>query len=404
MKWDTKLEDVSAQTKYPIGDGDHGAIKPEMYQNHGVPYIRVGDIKWDGRIDRSKMVYISEEVNKLNPKSFLYPGDIIISKTGATIGKVAIIPNDFTISNTTASIGKVSLDFTKANSRFVFWCMKSQNFQEQMWKVSHKSAQPGFNVKDLKIFKIPLPPLPTQQKIASILDAADTLRQKDKALLAKYDELTQSLFLDMFGDPVKNEKGWEKVSLSEYGSFKNGLNFNNTESGVRIKYLGVGDFKSKSRIDNAESLSDIELNSLPNDSYLLNDGDLVFVRSNGNRALVGRCVEVYPKNHKLTFSGFCIRYRINSQLIKPTYLSQLFRNKSFKNLMLESGQGANIQNINQQILSGIDVPLPSLTMQEHFVQSIQLIEDQKAIAQKSLKKSEDLFNSLLQKAFKGELV
>ena len=252
--------------------------------------------------------------------------------------------------------------------------------------------------------KIPLPPLPTQQKIASILDAADTLRQKDKALLAKYDELTQSLFLDMFGDPVKNEKGWEKVSLSEYGSFKNGLNFNNTESGVRIKYLGVGDFKSKSRIDNAESLSDIELNSLPNDSYLLNDGDLVFVRSNGNRALVGRCVEVYPKNHKLTFSGFCIRYRINSQLIKPTYLSQLFRNKSFKNLMLESGQGANIQNINQQILSGIDVPLPSLTMQEHFVQSIQLIEDQKAIAQKSLKKSEDLFNSLLQKAFKGELV
>jgi len=255
----------------------------------------------------------------------------------------------------------------------------------------------------LNSIQIPLPPLPTQQKIASILDAADTLRQKDKALLAKYDELTQSLFLDMFGDPVRNEKGWEKVSLSEYGSFKNGLNFNNTESGVRIKYLGVGDFKSKSRIDNAESLSDIELNSLPNDSYLLNDGDLVFVRSNGNRALVGRCVEVYPKNHKLTFSGFCIRYRINSQLIKPTYLSILFRNNSFKYLMLECCQGANIQNINQQILSGIDVPLPSLKMQEHFVQSIQLIEDQKELAQASLDKSEELFNSLLQKTFKGEL-
>lgn len=251
--------------------------------------------------------------------------------------------------------------------------------------------------------QIPLPPLPQQHKIANILDAADTLRQNDKALIEKYDELTKALFLEMFGDPVSNPKGWEKVSLSEYGSFKNGLNFNNSESGVSLKYLGVGDFKSKSRIDDAESLSNIELNSLPNDGYLLNDGDLVFVRSNGNRALVGRCVEVYPKNNKLTFSGFCIRYRINSHLVKPTYLSQLFRNKSFKNLMLESGQGANIQNINQQILSSINVPLPSLNLQEQFVKSIQAIEEQKAIAQKSLEHSESLFNSLLQKAFKGEL-
>ena len=157
MKWDTELEKIGAKTKYPIGDGDHGAIKPAIYQDLGVPYIRVADITWESQIDRSKMVYIPHEVNEANPKSFLYPGDIVISKTGATIGKVAIIPDDIEIANTTASIGKVTLNIDLAIPKYVLWCMKSHQFQTQMWRVSHKSAQPGFNVKDLKKFKIPLP-------------------------------------------------------------------------------------------------------------------------------------------------------------------------------------------------------------------------------------------------------
>ena len=215
MNWDTELEKVAAKTKYPIGDGDHGAIKPACYQDHGVPYIRVADITWGGQIVRSKMVYIPQEVNEANPKSFLYPGDIVISKTGATIGKVAIIPDDIKIANTTASIGKVTLDTDLAIPKYVLWCMKSHQFQTQMWRVSHKSAQPGFNVKDLKKFKIPLPPLDQQKKIAAILDAADAYRQKTKALIEKYDELTQSLFIDMFGDPVTNPKGWETRTIVE---------------------------------------------------------------------------------------------------------------------------------------------------------------------------------------------
>jgi len=356
----------------------------------GIPIIRIRDIGKE-RIS----TYFSGS----------YKNDFIIKRGDLLIG----MDGDFRLSKWMCEdallnqrVCKIEVKSNRLNTDYLYYILPRElkliEDSTSFATVKHLS------VKKIQEIEIPLPPLEQQKKIAAILDAADAYRQKTKALITKYDELTQSLFLDMFGDPVKNEKGWEKVSLSEYGSFKNGLNFNTTEAGVKIKYLGVGDFKSKSRIDNAESLSDIELNSLPNDSYLLNDGDLVFVRSNGNRALVGRCVEVYPKNHKLTFSGFCIRYRINSQLVKPTYLSQLFRNKSFKNLMFESGQGANIQNINQQILSGIAVPLPSLNMQEYFEQSIQSIEEQKAQSQASLEKAEELFNSLLKRAFKGELV
>lgn len=375
MKWDTKLEEIAAPTKYPIGDGDHGSIKPEMYQSHGVPYIRVADIKWDGTIDRSKMVYISEEVNKANPKSFLYPGDIIISKTGATIGKVAIIPDDFPISNTTASIGKVSLDFTKANSRFVFWCMKSRNFQEQMWSVSHKSAQPGFNVQDLKIFKIPLPPLPQQQKIANILDAADAVRQNDKALIAKYDELTQALFLDMFGDPVSNPKGWEVYNFEDCLEIRNG--------------------KSQKKVENSEGMYPIYgsggVMSFADD-YISEENTVIIGRKgNINKPILVRekywhvdtAFGLNPHIEKLHFFYlyfFCIRYNFEQH------------NKT-----------VTIPSLTKATLLKINLPIPPIELQNQFAERVAVIEEQRAIAQKGLEKSEELFNSLLQKAFKGEL-
>lgn len=385
-----------------IADGNYSAKYPNSREfiSSGVPFIRANNFKNKAIID-DELYFISPEKHSQITKGHLKINDVLITTRG-NIGELAIVPKRHENSNINAQIVLLRCN-DEWDPLFLLYILSSSIVKEQLPNLTTGTALKQLPVKNLKKIILPLPPLSQQQKIANILDAADALRQNDKVLIAKYDELTQALFLDMFGDPVSNPMGWEKVSLSEYGSFKNGLNFNNTESGVSIKYLGVGDFKSKSRIDDLESLSNIELNSLPNDGYFLSDGDLVFVRSNGNRALVGRCVEVYPKNNKLTFSGFCIRYRINSHLVKPTYLSQLFRNKSFKNLMLESGQGANIQNINQQILSSIDVPLPSLTLQAQFVNSIQAIEEQKAIAQKSLEKSEELFNSLLQKAFKGEL-
>ena len=400
MKWDTKLEEIAAPTKYPIGDGDHGAIKPEMYQSHGVPYIRVADIKWDGRIDRSKMVYISEEVNKVNPKSFLYPGDIIISKTGATIGKVAIIPDDFPISNTTASIGKVSLDFTKANSRFVFWCMKSRNFQEQMWSVSHKSAQPGFNVQDLKIFKIPLPPLPQQQKIANILDAADALRQNDKALIAKYDELTQALFLDMFGDPVSNPKGWNEKSLNELcAKITDGTHDTPLRLTEGIKFI-TGKHIRPFVIDYDNS--DYVTEEVHNEIYRRCNpeyGDILYTNIGVNFATAAMNTVDYEFSMK---NVALLKYK--REFLNGRFLESILNNEFFKDRLKRAfGIGGAQQFLSLSNIKSIMILNPPLELQNQFAKRVAVIEEQKAIAQKSLEKSESLFNSLLQKAFKGEL-
>lgn len=385
-------------------------VRNTQFRESGVKLLNVGNIN-NGTINLSSTkTHLSEEEAYGKYSHFLVDeGDLLIASSGIIVenfhNKIAFASSEhLPLCLNTSTMRFKPLNKEDLYILFFKYFLQSDGFKSQLVKLITGSAQLNFGPSHIKKIKIPLPPLPQQQKIAAILDAADAVRQNDKVLVAKYDELTQALFLDMFGDPVSNPKGWVLVSLSQYGSFKNGLNFNKNESGISLKYLGVGDFKSKSRIDDIENLSNIELNSLPNTGYLLKDGDLVFVRSNGNKALVGRCIEVYPKETKLTFSGFCIRYRVTSSLIKPTYLAQLFRNKSFKTLMLQSGQGANIQNINQQILSGIDVPLPPIELQNQFVERISLIEEQKTIAQASLLKSEELFNSLLQKAFKGELV
>src|SRR5699024_3406282 len=95
---------------------------------------------------------------------------------------------------------------------------------------------------------IPLPPIEKQRRIAAILDKADELRQKRQQAIEKLDQLLQATFIDMFGDPVSNPKGWEIDSLNNYGSYKNGLNFGKGESGVKVLYIGVGDFKKLSKI------------------------------------------------------------------------------------------------------------------------------------------------------------
>ena len=181
----------------------------------------------------------------------------------------------------------------------------------------------------------------------------------------------------MFGDPVENEKGWEMIPLSELGTCKNGMNFASDEDGIEIAYLGVGDFKDNSRIDGVSGLSQISLNTMPSEEYLLKDEDIVFVRSNGSKELVGRCLAVYPGNEKLTFSGFCIRWRKNSDKVMTDFLLQVLKTENVRILM--RGRGANIQNLNQQILGKLMIPVPNMALQQSFVQFVGAIDKSRFI-------------------------
>ncbi|MHB1187985.1 restriction endonuclease subunit S [Thiobacillus sp.] len=163
------LETLAANTKYPIGDGDHGQIKPACYQDSGIPYIRVADMGW-GTFEPNGLVYIPEDVHEQNLKSELLPGDILVAKTGATIGKCCIVPESIPRANTTSSVGKVTVDEGIVLPKWIIYYFLSDGFKEKMWAVSKKTAQPGFNISNLKQFIVPLPPFAEQHRIVAKAD------------------------------------------------------------------------------------------------------------------------------------------------------------------------------------------------------------------------------------------
>ena len=272
-------------------------------------------------------------------------------------------------------------------------------FSDRDWSEGTNRAVMGatLNKATLSNMEIVIPPLDEQRRIATVLDKVSGLIAKRREQLDKLDELLKARFVEMFGDPVSNPKGWNIIRLSELGDCKNGMNFHTDDSGVEIHCLGVGDFKNLSSISDTAKLPIITLNEMPTNDYLLKNGDIVFVRSNGNKALVGRSVIVYPDDTPTTFSGFCIRFRIQNPIILPQYLLSVLKTASMRKQM--TGRGANIQNLNQKILSELKIPVSPLPYQEEYIDFTIKIDKSKLTIQQSLDKLEVLKKALMQQYF-----
>ena len=216
-----------------------------------------------------------------------------------------------------------------------------------------------------------------QDIVTQKLDKIIEIIQYKKKQLDLLEKLASSRFVEMFGDPVMNPHGWRNSSLLDFGECKNGMNFGSNESGISINCLGVSDFQNHSVIRNTEKLPQIHLNTPPRADYLLQDEDIVFVRSNGNKALVGRCVAVYPGNNPTVFSGFCIRFRQQKKVAKTSYLLSVLKSPSVRKQM--AGRGANIQNLNQQILASVKIPIPPMELQDEFVSFIEQLDKSKVV-------------------------
>lgn len=161
------------------------------------------------------------------------------------------------------------------------------------------------------------------------------------------------------------------VTLGEIADFKNGLNFRANESGFPMKVLGVGDFQKFSRLDQVKNLTTIYTDKEINESYHLKNGDIVFVRSNGNKELVGRSLLVYTNgDDPVSFSGFTIRARLLTEDVKPEYVNLLMQAGLLKATLKREGAGTNISNLNQDILAKLPIQLISIDNQEKVLNYI----------------------------------
>lgn len=142
---------------YPIGDGDHGLIKTDSYKSEGIPYIRVQNIGWGTPLLMDNVVYISKEDNERIKGSQLKPGDVLFVKTGATIGKTAIVPNNIPISNTTSHVGKITVS-KEHNSKYIFYLLSSFIGYKQFWDIAcMKATRPELSISEIKQMKVLIP-------------------------------------------------------------------------------------------------------------------------------------------------------------------------------------------------------------------------------------------------------
>lgn len=261
--------------------------------------------------------------------------------------------------------------------QYLYYYLKSDITLQRIRAVALGSVRDNLKLNMLYEFPINLPTKEEQRYVVEILDSARQVIELRKKEVDMLDDLIKARFVEMFGDPVQNEKGWKTKPLLDMGNCKNGMNFHYDDCGVEINCLGVGDFKDLSVIENTEILPMVSLNEIPSEEYLLKDDDIVFVRSNGNKALVGRSLAVYPGDVPTTFSGFCIRYRKHDDEVTVPYLLRVLKAESIRLKM--AGRGANIQNLNQQILGTLIIPVPPKELQLEFSDFVNQVDKSKFI-------------------------
>ena len=314
---------------------------------------------------------------------------VAIVKDGAGIGRTTLYPAKSSV------IGTMQYLLPKDNVLPEYLCYVVRHMHLEKYFTG--ATIPHIYFRDYKNEKFNLDSLDKQAEIIEILGKAESIILKRRKELAELDNLIKARFVEMFGDPVQNPFGWPTRPLLEMGYCKNGMNFHTGDSGIEMHCLGVGDFKDYSVIDGTDNLPTVSLNEAPPEESMLRDGDIVFVRSNGNKALVGRCLVVYPRSTPTTYSGFCIRYRLTSGEVNTMYLLRVLKTASMRKKM--AGRGANIQNLNQQIIAALDIPTPPLELQEQFAAFVKQTDKSKVVVQKALDEAQTLFDSLMQQYF-----
>ncbi|WP_313305036.1 restriction endonuclease subunit S [Empedobacter sp.] len=289
---------------------------------------------------------------------------------------------DFPFKVKSSAMKILSCDENIADIKFLFYLI-------QTIKINSEQHQRYWISKFSKI-QIPLPSLVTQKAIAEKLDKADALRKKDQELLKQYDELAQSIFIDMFGDPVQNEKGWDVDFLSSVAPFKK---YDGNVKEVSGKYWLLNLDMVKSNTGEIISKNYVEKSEITNSTVSFNEEQVLYSKL---RPYLNKVV--LPNSSGYATSEL-VPMNPNKEVLNRIFLGYLLRSKSFVNYIEEKVAGAKMPRVNMDTLREYNVILPPFNLQNQFAEKIKNIEAQKELVKKQAEASENLFQALLQESF-----
>ena len=365
------------------------------YVDDGIPFYRTKEIKeLANKEPISNELFISRERYEEIKVKFGVPevGDILITAIG-TVGEIYIVENEKEFYFKDGNILWLK-GFKDVDPFFLRYLLSS--LINELQNLSSGSAYKALPITKLKEYKIPLPPLEEQRRIAAILDKADGVRRKRKEAIRLTEELLRSTFLEMFGDPVTNPKGWEKIKLGNLCTIVRGGSPRpiNDYLGGSIPWIKIGDATEGDDIYIHKTAEAIKPDGVKKSRYL-EPGSLIFANC-GVSLGFARILKIAGCIHDgwLAFSDL-------DKSINQIFLLKLL-NSITEHFRAIAPAGTQ-PNLNTTIMKNFEIPIPPIDLQEKFAVVSHYLTD---IIQKNsemFKESENLFNSLLQKAFRGEL-
>lgn len=376
-----------------LSDGDILIYTPEHIANNST--------------ESEKNLYLPNDREEEMSQFLVDDGDILFPIVG-TLGRAMIVDTAMPKGIINQRVAKFRLNNNIVYTRYFMWLFAKSDFYETYIDLSSRGS---FIVNLTKgiINDMPcvVPNIDIQKRIADYLDEKcskiDAVIEKQQEIIEKLKEYK----LSVINEKTKVNTG-VRCHLSYLGQMKNGLNFSDIDDGVKIMFLGVGDFKDYYVLDNETMFSTVTVNEEDlSDELMLESGDIIFVRSNGSKELVGRAVMVDDIDFKLTYTGFAIRYRnIRKDVINNKYLLYYFRSPDFRKLLEKNSQGSNISNLSQDLLGNIEINIPNMDYQNRAVsyldEKCKLIDKTIEDRQRAIAKLQEYKKSLIYEVVTGK--
>lgn len=339
-----------------IAGGTPSRQENKYWYKGSIPWLTIGDYK-DFDIIQNTKEHITD-LGLKNSTAKLIPSDSVVVSIFATIGRVGILGKSMTTNQAIISL----TNYKKCLPKYILYSI--WRYKDQLIFDAHGTSQQNINSTILGDMKIPLPPKEIQEKIISEIEAVEKIEQELLYNLGELNNFINNQFSNL---------EFTEVNLGSIASFKNGLNYSAKSKGELVTVVGVKDFLENFSPD-IDKLEQVRIDGELNESYKLQPGDILVVRSNGSANLVGRFIYIDRLLTDTSYSGFTIRIRANSEQVNSKYLCYCLRTEKVRNKITRNPQGANIRSINQTMLSSISIPLAPLGEQLKIITNIESIE------------------------------
>lgn len=379
------------------------AFKSTSFVQDGIPLIRIGDISNNKVNITDGTVYINDDINKYD-KYIIKKGDILIALSGATTGKFGIYDKE-DVALLNQRVAKIVPKEGIVN-RYLYHYMNK--LQEIIYNNALGCAQPNISPSEISELSIYIPETKKQELIVKILDKTQELIDKRKTQIESLDELIKSRFIELCANGSSDYESWDKIRIEDIAEQRKGAMRTGPfgSSLLHSEFVDEGIFVLG--IDNAVEnyftwnkmryITEEKYEQLKN--YTVFPGDVIITIM----GTVGRSVVIPSNFPKAINTKHLACITLNKLIANPYFISYCIHEHPYVIQQLRNqSKGAIMDGLNLTIIKSIKIPLPPIEIQESFVNFMKQVDKLKFEMEKSLKELEDNFNSLMQKAFNGEL-